>query len=187
MNTNRIAIALAVLALAMLVFPSPAPADEGPKGTIKRDVNVYATMSKESDVMGHLDKGTKVIVESETENAEGGWCAVREPQEPEAMGYVLCRHVAREGGTLEEDKRPYSDVRVVLYMTEGCAYSKQARKLLQGLGVDLIVYDVMKNQKKALEMVDISGKKSVPFVDIEGVHITGYYEKAIKEAVESAR
>jgi glutaredoxin len=126
-------------------------------------------------------------VESETENAEGGWCGIREPQEPEIMGYVLCRHVAREGGTLEEDKRPYSDVRVLLYMAEGCAYSRKARELLQGLGVNLIVYDVAKDQEKGREMLKKSGKKSVPFVDIEGVHITGYYEKALKEAVESAR
>jgi hypothetical protein len=118
MNTNRITIALAILALSMLAFPGPAPADEGPKGTLKRAVNVHVTMSREADVVGHLDKGTKVVVESETENAEGGWCAIREPQAPKAMGYVLCRYVAREGGTLEEDKRPYSEVRVVLYMTE---------------------------------------------------------------------
>jgi glutaredoxin len=187
MNTNRIAIVIAVLALALLAFPGPAPADEGPKGTIKRDVNVYATMSHESDVIGHLDKGTKVVVESETDNAEGGWCSIREPQEPEAMGYVLCRYLAQEGGVVEEGKRPYSDVRVLLYMTEGCDYSRQARALLQELGVDLVVYDVVKNPEKAREMLSISGKKSVPFVDIEGVHITGYFEKAIREAVENAR
>jgi hypothetical protein len=36
-------------------------------------------------------------------------------------------------------------------------------------------------------MINKSGKKSVPFIDIEGVYLTGYYENSIKKAVEEAR
>lgn len=122
MSTKRISILLAAFALALLAFPAFAPADVGPNATVKKDnVEVHSSMSLKSEVVKVLQKGTKLIVVSETDNPEGGWCSIREPQASQEMGYVLCRYLAEEGGTVEggeEDKRPYSDVRVLLYMTE---------------------------------------------------------------------
>jgi glutaredoxin 3 len=95
--------------------------------------------------------------------------------------------LADQGKRLEKSKRPYADVKVILYMTDWCPYSKQARALLQDMGVNLIMYNVEKNPAKGREMIEKSGKSSVPFVDVEGTYIPGFYEKAIKEAIEKAR
>jgi glutaredoxin len=55
------------------------------------------------------------------------------------------------------------------------------------LGVTLIEYDIEKDRTKAQEMFEKSGKRSVPFIDIEGMYVSGSSEKKIKHAVDQRR
>jgi len=55
------------------------------------------------------------------------------------------------------------------------------------LGVNLTEYDIEKNATKKREMHEKSGKESIPFIDVEGIYIHGFSEKAIKRAVEKRR
>jgi len=92
-----------------------------------------------------------------------------------------------EGNILKEN-RPYSDVRVIMYMTSWCGYCRKAREYINSLGVRLTEYDVDKDRSKSSEMLSKSGgAKGVPLIDVEGVIIKGYVPDAIKTAVEKRR
>lgn len=85
-----------------------------------------------------------------------------------------------------KEKRPYQDIKVVMYMTDWCSYCKKARELLNSLGVTLVEYNVEKNKGKAEEAQKLGGS-GVPVLNIEGVIVKGYNPERIKEAVEKRR
>jgi hypothetical protein len=49
------------------------------------------------------------------------------------------------------------------------------------------VYDIEKDRSKEKEMLEKRGKWSVPFMDIEGIYVTGCSEKKIKQAIDQRR
>ncbi len=83
-------------------------------------------------------------------------------------------------------RRSYSDVKVIMYMTDVCGYCKKAREYLNSLGVNLVEYNVEKDREKAVESLR-KGGRGVPVIDIEGTIIRGYNPERIKEAVEKKR
>ncbi len=86
------------------------------------------------------------------------------------------------------EKRPYGNIKVIMYMTSWCGYCRKAREYLQSLRVDLVEYDVEKNPSRAKEMVGKSGgSRGVPLIDVEGIIIRGYSPGAIKDAIERRR
>ena len=87
----------------------------------------------------------------------------------------------------EDKKRPYSNIRAILYKTSWWPQVRKVREYLQSLGVNLVEYDIEKDQSKKDEIIEKSGKKSVPFIDIEGIYITGADFQKIKQAVEKKR
>jgi glutaredoxin len=89
---------------------------------------------------------------------------------------------------IKEEKRPYTDIKVIMYMTSWCGYCRKAREYLQSLSVDLVEYDIEKNQSSEKEMLSKSrGAKGVPVIDIEGIIIHGYNPGVIKDAIEKRR
>lgn len=89
---------------------------------------------------------------------------------------------------IPKKKRPYRDIRAILYMTSWCPYCAQARNYLRSLDVYLIEYDIEQDRSKREEMVSKSGgSKSVPLIDIEGTIIRGYNPGALREAIERKR
>jgi glutaredoxin len=89
---------------------------------------------------------------------------------------------------ITEEKRPYSSIKVIMYITSWCGYCRKAREYLQSLRVNLVEYDIEKDPSKGKEMLSKSGgSKGVPLIDVEGIIIRGYSQRAIKDAVEKRR
>jgi glutaredoxin len=89
---------------------------------------------------------------------------------------------------ITEEKRPYTGINVIIYITSWCGYCRKAREYLQSLRVNLVEYDIEKNPSMEKEMLRKSGgSKRVPLIDVEGIIIRGYNPSAIKDAVEKRR
>jgi len=87
-----------------------------------------------------------------------------------------------------EERRPYRNIHVIMYMMVWCPYCVKAREYLRSLDVHLIEYNVERDKSKRDEMLSKSGGSTgVPFIDIEGIIIRGYNPGAIKAAVERRR
>ena len=65
---------------------------------------------------------------------------------------------------------------VVIYTTRWCPYCIRAKQLLDQKSVDYNEIAVDKDPKKHREMVDKSGRTSVPQIWINQEHIGGYEE-----------
>ena len=86
------------------------------------------------------------------------------------------------------EKRPYSDIQVIMYMTSWCPYCVKAREYLRSLNVNLIEYNIERDKSKREEMLSKSGGSlGVPLVDIEGIIIRGYNPDAFQAAIERRR
>ncbi len=97
-------------------------------------------------------------------------------------------HSPRPKSRIKEEKRPYTDIKVIMYTTSWCGYCKEARAYLQSLRVDLVEYDIEKNRSSEREMLSKSrGAKGVPLIDVEGIIIHGYNPGDIKDAIEKRR
>jgi len=91
-------------------------------------------------------------------------------------------------GMLTDEKRPSSNVKVIMYKTSWCGYCRKAREYLQSLNVNLIEYDVERDRSMGDEMLRKSGgARGVPLIDVEGIIIHGFSPSAINEAVEKRR
>jgi glutaredoxin len=87
-----------------------------------------------------------------------------------------------------EEKRSYSNIDVILYLTSWCGYCRKAKEYLRSLNVNVIEYDIEKNPDKAKEMLSkTGGSRGVPVIDVEGIIIRGYSQRAIEDAVEKRR
>ncbi len=85
-------------------------------------------------------------------------------------------------------KRPYDNINVIMYMTAWCGYCRKAREYLQSLNVNLVEYNVEKDANRRAEMLRKSGGSTgVPLIDVEGIIIRGYNQRAINDAVEKRR
>jgi len=92
------------------------------------------------------------------------------------------------GSERSKEKRPYGDIRVIMYMTSWCPYCAKARNFLRSLGVHLIEYDIERDKEKGQEMLSKSGGSTgVPLIDVEGSIIRGYNPDALKAAIEKRR
>jgi glutaredoxin len=87
-----------------------------------------------------------------------------------------------------KEKRSYSDVNVIMYMTSWCPYCDKARTYLRSLDVTLVEYNIEQDKKKREEMlVKSGGSRGVPLIDVEGIIIRGYNPDAFKAAIERRR
>lgn len=65
---------------------------------------------------------------------------------------------------------------VVMYSTPICPYCYQAKKLLHAKGADVMEINVMMDPEKRAEMIERSGRRTVPQIFIDGHHVGGYDE-----------
>ncbi len=61
--------------------------------------------------------------------------------------------------------------RIEIYSSMLCGYSYQAKKLLDSKGVDYEEIDVMLRPGRRAEMVERSGRTSVPQIFVDGQHL----------------
>ena len=84
--------------------------------------------------------------------------------------------------------RNNSDIQVVMYMTDWCPYCEKAAKYIKSLGLNLIEYDVEKDESRKKEMKAMNGGSGmVPLIYVEGTIIKGYVPEEISAAVEKRK
>ena len=67
---------------------------------------------------------------------------------------------------------------IVMYTQALCSYCAAAKKLLHGKGVDFTEINVTMDSDLRREMIDRSGRRSVPQIFINGRHVGGYDDLA---------
>ena len=63
--------------------------------------------------------------------------------------------------------------RVEIYTKDYCPYSKRAKELLTSKGIEFQEFDVTHDVAGQQEMIERSGRRTVPQIFIDGVHIGG--------------
>lgn len=94
---------------------------------------------------------------------------------------------ARAGAQDVEYKRPYRDIKVILYMTDWCPVCRSARVYLKSLGVSLVEYNIETSPERKKWLLLTGSRKTVPVIDIEGVILHELDQAKIKAAVEEKR
>ena len=128
------------------------------------------------------------IVFSDTPPPPGVEVETREFKENVKERLKTKEHLTKPKSGSIQGKRPYRDIRVVMYMTSWCPYCTKARNFLRSLDVNLVEYDIEKDKSKREEMLSKSGGSTgVPFIDVEGMLIRGYNPDALRSAIERRR
>ena len=71
---------------------------------------------------------------------------------------------------------------VIIYTKDYCPYCASAKALLQDKGVSFTEIDVTYDSDLHAEMVERSGRRTVPQIFIRGVHVGGYDDLSALEA-----
>ena len=71
---------------------------------------------------------------------------------------------------------------VIVFSSPFCGYCAAAKRLLMNKGADFIEINILTNPERRQEMIDLSGRRSVPQVFVGGQHIGGYTELSALDA-----
>jgi glutaredoxin len=116
-------------------------------------------------------------------NAEKKEFKEESTEKPKTKGYF-----SKPTSERVEEKRPYRDIYVIMYMTSWCPYCVKARNYLLSLDVNLVEYNIERDKSKREDMLSKSGGSTgVPLIDVEGIIIRGYNPSALRAAVERRR
>ena len=63
---------------------------------------------------------------------------------------------------------------VVIYSTPFCGYCAAAKSLLSAKGVEYQEIDVFSEPQRRQEMIELTGRRTVPQIFIDGRHIGGF-------------
>ncbi len=74
--------------------------------------------------------------------------------------------------------------KVKVYSTPTCPWCHRAKEFLNEIKVEFEDINVAEDQKAAEEMVDKSGQRGVPVIEIDGEIIIGFNPDAIKKALK---
>jgi len=76
-------------------------------------------------------------------------------------------------------------VNVKVYSTPTCSYCAAAKAFLRLIGVAFYEVDVAANQLEAQEMLDKSGQRTVPVIDVNGTIIVGFNREALLKTLRA--
>jgi len=71
---------------------------------------------------------------------------------------------------------------VIVFSSPFCGYCAAAKKLLMNKGADFIEINILTNPERRQEMIELSGRQSVPQIFVGGQHIGGYTELSALDA-----
>ncbi|KPJ67773.1 MAG: glutaredoxin [Coxiella sp. DG_40] len=74
--------------------------------------------------------------------------------------------------------------KVIIYTVAGCPKCYSAKEYLKSKNINFEEFDVRKNREKANEMIEKSGQRSAPVIDIEGTLIIGFKQEEIENALK---
>jgi len=63
---------------------------------------------------------------------------------------------------------------IKIYSTPTCIYCTKVKEYLNSKNVPFENYDVSQDREKAMEMIQKSGQRGVPVIDIDGTIIVGF-------------
>lgn len=73
---------------------------------------------------------------------------------------------------------------VTIYSTPTCGYCNVAKKYFKENNIKFTDFNVMTNPQKAQEMVNKSGQRGVPVIDINGKIIVGFNQPEIERSLK---
>ena len=73
---------------------------------------------------------------------------------------------------------------VKIYSTPTCPWCNKTKEWLKENNIEFKSIDVSVDEKAAEEMVEKSGQRGVPVIDIDGTIITGYDVSAMKKVLK---
>ncbi len=68
---------------------------------------------------------------------------------------------------------------IIIYSTPTCRYCKIAKNYFNRNGIDFTEYNIMNDPLKAQEMIDKSGQRTVPVIDLNGEILVGFNQEKI--------
>ena len=74
---------------------------------------------------------------------------------------------------------------VTVYSTPTCAYCNAAKEFLASIGIRFRDVNVSTGQLAAQEMINKSGQRSVPVIDINGTIIVGFNRQELLDTLKS--
>lgn len=84
-------------------------------------------------------------------------------------------------------QKTMSNKTVVIYTTPSCPFCRQAEKFMQERGVEYTEYDVLEDQKRLEEMIDVSGQMGVPVLVVGGKVLLGFNSEALGKALDALK
>ena len=161
------------------------------KGIIVTILFVIFVLPASSAVSGEIykwkDKDGNIVF-SDTPPPPGVNAEKKEFKEESTEKPKTKEYFPRSTSERVEEKRPYKDIYVIMYMTSWCPYCVKAREYLRSLDVNLIEYNIERDKSKRDEMLSKSGSSTgVPLIDVEGIIIRGYNPSALRAAIERRR
>ena len=76
-----------------------------------------------------------------------------------------------------------SDHEVTIYTTPSCPYCNAAKDYFNENDISYTDYDVSQNREKAVEMIEKSGQRGTPVIDIDGNIVIGFNKEKIESLV----
>ncbi len=73
---------------------------------------------------------------------------------------------------------------VIIYSTPSCGYCRVAKDFFKRNNVTFTDINVMTDPEKAQEMINKSGQRGVPVIDINGDIIIGFNQAALEKALK---
>jgi glutaredoxin-like YruB-family protein len=71
--------------------------------------------------------------------------------------------------------------KVIEYGTEMCPWCKRAKEFFEENEIKYKYIDVGKDREAAMKMIEKTGQRGVPVIEIDGEFIVGFNEKKIRE------
>lgn len=68
---------------------------------------------------------------------------------------------------------------VIVYTTPTCSWCRVVKDYLKSNNISYVEHDVTKDDKAAAEMINKSGQRGVPVIDIDGDIIVGFDQASI--------
>ncbi|MBS3765134.1 thioredoxin family protein [Candidatus Bipolaricaulota bacterium] len=73
-----------------------------------------------------------------------------------------------------------SDQNITIYTTPSCPYCSAAKDYFDENDISYTDYDVSENRQKAKEMIDKSGQRGTPVIDIDGEVVVGFNKEKLQ-------
>lgn len=74
---------------------------------------------------------------------------------------------------------------IKVYSTQSCPYCVMAKDYLKNKGISYQEFDVSRDTQAASEMINKSGQRGVPVIDIDGTIVVGFDKDRIDQLISA--